>query len=77
MKPVKKPWGNFKQFSLNEKSTVKILEVNPNQILSLQKHSKRSEVWYFLTPGYVQIGNRRKKVNAGKEIKIGIGVLQK
>jgi len=62
MKVVKRPWGLFKQFSLNEKSTVKILILKPNQILSLQKHKKRRELWYFLTEGYVQIGTKNKKM---------------
>ena len=64
MKEVKRPWGNFKQFLLNKKCTVKILNVKPNQELSLQKHKKRNEIWYFLTKGYVQIG--KKKINAKK-----------
>jgi len=67
MKIVKRPWGNFKQFVLNKKCTVKIHTVKPNQELSLQKHKKRSEMWYFLTPGFVQLGRAKKK----KEIKKG------
>ncbi len=74
MKLINKPWGNFKQFTLNELSTVKILEVNPNQILSLQKHKKRDEMWYFLTDGYVQIGNKKKNVKEGHVINIKKGV---
>lgn len=74
MKIVKKPWGNFKQFTLNKKSTVKILEINPNQILSLQKHKKRNEMWYFLTDGYAQLGNTRKKIKKGRVINIKKGV---
>ncbi len=74
MKFVKKPWGNFKQFTLNKKSTVKILQVNPNQVLSLQKHKKRSEMWYFLSEGYCQIGKKRKKIKEGCSIIIKKGV---
>jgi mannose-6-phosphate isomerase-like protein (cupin superfamily) len=62
MKEVKRPWGVFKQFVLNEKSTVKIIIVNPHQELSLQLHKKRQENWYFLTPGIVQLGNKKFKV---------------
>ena len=68
MKEVKRPWGKFKQFTLNEKSTVKILIVKPNQILSLQKHKKRKEVWHFLTDGYVQIGTKIKRIKKGETI---------
>ncbi len=70
MKEVKKPWGSFKQFILNKKCTVKILIVNPNQALSLQKHKKRKETWFFLTPGYLQIGKKKTKVKKGELIKI-------
>lgn len=62
MKIVKKPWGVFKQFVLNQKCTVKILIINPNQELSLQVHRKRNENWYFLTPAIVQLGNKKFKV---------------
>lgn len=40
-----RPWGNFRQFCLNTKVTVKILTVKPNSILSLQYHNHRSEFW--------------------------------
>jgi mannose-1-phosphate guanylyltransferase/mannose-6-phosphate isomerase len=48
---VEKPWGNFRQFSLNEQSTVKILTVAPGQLLSTQKHKNRDELWVALDPG--------------------------
>ena len=68
MKEVKKPWGSEKHFVLNKKCTVKILEVNPHQELSLQVHKKRAENWYFLTSGIVQLGKRRFPVNKNKLI---------
>jgi len=70
MKVVKRPWGDFKQFALNEKSTVKILSVKPNETLSLQKHKNRKEMWYFLTDGWVQIGIKKKKVKKGEIITV-------
>jgi mannose-6-phosphate isomerase-like protein (cupin superfamily) len=66
MKEVEKPWGNEKHFLFNKKCTVKILEVNPKQILSLQYHKKRKELWYFLTDGFVQLGLEKKKVKKGE-----------
>jgi mannose-6-phosphate isomerase-like protein (cupin superfamily) len=77
MKEVKKPWGVFKRFVLNKKCTVKVLEIKPRQELSLQKHKKRKEDWYFLSPGVVQIGERRKKVKEGEMVKIGRNVVHK
>jgi len=70
MKEVKRPWGAFKQFVLNKKCTVKIMEVNPHQKLSLQVHKKRVEEWYFLTPGIVQLGNKKIKVRRNNLITI-------
>ena len=73
MKIVKKPWGDEKVFTFNEISTVKLTNVKPNSVLSLQKHKKRSEMWIFLTDGFVQIGNKKKKVRKGEIIKIKKG----
>jgi len=70
MKEVKRPWGVFKTFVLNEKCTVKIIIVNPKQKLSLQLHKKREENWYFLTPGFVQIEDKQFQVKKGQLIKI-------
>ncbi|MGY4884652.1 MAG: phosphomannose isomerase type II C-terminal cupin domain [Nanobdellota archaeon] len=70
MKEVKRPWGLFKQFALNEKCTVKIIEVKPMEELSLQKHKKREENWYFITPGIIQLGKHIKKIKEGQLVKI-------
>ena len=66
VKEVKRPWGDFKQFAFNEKCTVKILSVKSGEELSLQKHRRRKEMWYFITDGYVQLGNKKKKIKKGK-----------
>ena len=70
MKEVKRPWGLFKQFVLNEKCTVKIIEVKPKEELSLQKHKERVENWYFITPGIVQIKNKKNFIKEGEFVKI-------
>ncbi len=70
MKEVRRPWGKFEIFTLNEKSTVKILTVKPYEILSLQKHKHRKEMWYFLTDGWVQLGKKTKKIKEGDVVKI-------
>jgi mannose-6-phosphate isomerase len=70
MKEVKRPWGIFKQFVLNEKCTVKIIEVKPKQELSLQKHKERVENWYFLSSGFVQIKDKKRFVREGELVKI-------
>src|SRR3989344_5771883 len=65
----KRPWGKFEQFTHNEKTTVKIITVNPKQKLSLQYHNKRKEFWRFLdNPAKATIGKKTIKANKGKEI---------
>lgn len=65
----KRPWGQFQQFTHNEKSTVKIIKIKPKQRLSLQYHKNRKEFWKFLdNPAKVTIGKRTIKVKKGQEI---------
>jgi len=73
VKIVKKPWGKEKHFIFNTKCTVKILIVKPKQMLSLQRHKLRKELWHFLTPGMVQIGSKKKKIKKGEIVNIGKG----
>ncbi len=75
---VQKPWGNFEQFCLNTRTTVKILTVKPHAILSLQRHSKRHEFWFVLEgPAGVQIGKKTKQLNAGQSAKIPRGAIHR
>jgi mannose-1-phosphate guanylyltransferase/mannose-1-phosphate guanylyltransferase/mannose-6-phosphate isomerase len=71
---IERPWGNFRQFTLNESSTVKIVTVKPNEILSLQSHTHRSEFWHVISgDGIVEIGETKKEAKIGDEFEIGIG----
>jgi mannose-6-phosphate isomerase len=47
----KRPWGGFRRYTHNQISTVKIITVNPGEILSLQYHHHRDELWVALDPG--------------------------
>ena len=49
MKSDERPWGNWIKFTDNSKSTVKVLEIKPEEQLSFQSHSMRDEFWYVLT----------------------------
>lgn len=54
-----RPWGSFERFADNEQVTVKILNVNPNQALSLQYHNHRSEFWKVIYgSGKITVGDR-------------------
>jgi mannose-6-phosphate isomerase-like protein (cupin superfamily) len=66
---VKRPWGMFRRYVCNERCTVKILTVKPNQILSLQSHQKRDELWVVLDDGVeAQVGKRKLRLKEGQKI---------
>jgi mannose-1-phosphate guanylyltransferase/mannose-6-phosphate isomerase len=49
----KRPWGNFTQYTHDQPSTVKIIEVKGGEILSLQLHHHRDELWVALDEGII------------------------
>jgi mannose-6-phosphate isomerase-like protein (cupin superfamily) len=68
---VKRPWGKFDRFTLNEKSTVKIITVLKGEAFSLQYHKKRREFWHILSgQGVITLGNKKRKTKAGDEFVI-------
>jgi len=70
---VKKPWGDFERFTLNEISTVKILTIKPGEKFSLQYHNKRKEFWKFLdNPAKVTVGKKSFRVKKGDMIIVPI-----
>ena len=71
---VAKPWGNFRQFTHNTSSTVKIITVKPNEELSLQSHTKRAEFWKVISgSGSFVIGEETHMVATGDEYTIAQG----
>lgn len=71
---IERPWGNFRQFTKNDNSTIKIITVNPNETLSLQSHKNRAEFWHILIgSGTVEIGGVKKNTIVGDEHEIEIG----
>ena len=69
-----RPWGNFRQFTHNVLSTVKIITVKPGEMLSLQSHKKRSEFWHVIAgTGIVEIGGIKKNTVVGDEHEIQVG----
>jgi len=54
-----RPWGDFERFTLNEKTTVKIIAVKAGEAFSLQTHKHRDEFWRVLKgSGTVRINER-------------------
>ena len=70
-----RPWGSFLRFTLNEKSTVKIITVNSHEAFSLQHHEHREEKWHIISgSGTVTIGTEKFQVEPDKEFDIKPGV---
>ena len=71
---IERPWGNFRQFTKNDPTTIKIVTVKPNEILSLQSHKNRSEFWHVISgSGIVEIEEIKKETVIGDEFEIGVG----
>lgn len=61
-----RPWGNFERFTLNEKTTVKIITVNAGEAISLQTHEHRDEFWRVLTgSGVIHINGTDNTARVG------------
>ncbi len=61
-----RPWGNFERFTLNEKTTVKIITVNDGEYFSLQTHEHRDEFWHVIKgSGVIRIGNVENQAHEG------------
>lgn len=70
----KRPWGSFTKFSDNEKVTVKIITVEPNQAFSLQTHAHRDEFWKILSGnGFVTLDDNSLPIEIGSEFNIPRG----
>ena len=68
---TEKPWGYFEVLFESEFSKVKILSVDPDQMLSMQMHEHRSETWY-VTQGIATVtkGNITFDLHPGENVEI-------
>ena len=65
-KKKERPWGNFERFTLNEKTTVKIVNVNEGESISLQTHENRDEFWRVIKgTGVIRIGDKDNEAREG------------
>lgn len=71
-----RPWGRFTQFCHNQKVTVKIIEVEPWQKLSVQRHQHRDELWVGLDEGLLAtVGGKTELLTFHKEVWIPRGTI--
>ena len=68
---TEKPWGYFEILFETEFSKVKILSVDPGQMLSMQMHEYRSETWY-ITQGIATVtkGDKTFELYPGENVVI-------
>lgn len=69
-----RPWGKFTTILVREGCKVKEIEVNPEQRLSYQSHSKRKEKWViFEGVATVTIDDVKHIIHSGESIEIPVG----
>ena len=78
LRSEKRPWGGEEIFALNEKCSVKILNVKAGRRFSLQFHRHRREFWKFLdNPAKITIGKKTRKVGKGFIVEVKSGELHR
>lgn len=73
-----RPWGSFRQYSSGAPVTVKTLEINPGQSLSLQYHEKREEFWVVLFgQPEITIGEKVVHARPGEEYTVPVRAIHR
>ena len=73
-----RPWGRFMNLAQDTGWKVKRLTVDPGQALSLQKHSKRMEVWIVAAGcAGVTVGDRDEFLSPGDTVIIPTGAMHR
>ncbi|MFC2061484.1 mannose-1-phosphate guanylyltransferase/mannose-6-phosphate isomerase [Elusimicrobiota bacterium] len=66
-----RPWGGYRVLDEGEGYKTKILEIDPGQRLSLQKHEFRDEVWTVISgKAVITLGDKEVDLVPGETIKI-------
>jgi mannose-1-phosphate guanylyltransferase/mannose-6-phosphate isomerase len=77
-KTVYRPWGSFSILEDADDCKVKRLVVKPGQVLSLQKHQRRSEHWTVIRGvAKVRLGDNEFLLNANESTYIPAGTLHR
>lgn len=74
----RRPWGGLRRYTHNEPSTVKIITVDADESLSLQRHRHRDEFWVVLDEGLVvEIDGESVRAVAGAEFFVPRGAVHR
>lgn len=73
-----RPWGNYVVLFDGDECKVKRIVVHPGKRLSLQRHHRRSEHWFFVKgEGLVTRGEEQVPVKEGDSLDIPLGALHR
>lgn len=73
-----RPWGFFEVLSDTETHKVKRITVYPHKRLSLQRHTRRKEHWFFIHGrGVVTLDADNIPVDVGKSVDIDFNVVHR
>ena len=73
-----RPWGFYEVLSDTDTHKVKRITVYPGKRLSLQRHRKRKEHWFFVSgKGVVTINNNHIEVQSAKSVDIDYEVMHR
>ena len=74
----KKPWGKEEIFAVNEKVSVKIINIDKGKRLSLQKHKHRGELLRVIEgTALITLGNKSKVYKKDEEVFVKSGTLHR
>ncbi len=74
----KKPWGNEDIYAINQKVSVKIINIDKGKRFSLQKHKHRKELLRVIEgKALVTLGKTNKILKPGNEVLVKKGVLHR
>ncbi len=67
----RRPWGHYEVLLDEAKYKVKRIVVGPGKRLSLQRHQRRQEHWFFVQgQGVVTVGGEERPVTAAQAVDI-------
>ena len=73
-----RPWGHYVVLADEPDHKVKRITVSPGKRLSLQRHQRRLEHWYFIAgEGLVTLGDEQIAVAAGSAVDIPLQTIHR
>jgi mannose-6-phosphate isomerase len=72
--PQERPWGSYVVLGAGDGYQVKRIVVQPNQRLSYQRHTHRSEHWFVIRgSGELLLDGQMREVGVGDSVDVPVG----